>query len=50
MLKKEGADLIGLWAWHFPWHPKETITGSTYPALMKRVKEFNLRHASGIPR
>ena len=41
LLEKEGADLIAIWAWHFPPHARETVTGSTYPALMKRVREFN---------
>jgi hypothetical protein len=49
LLEKEGADLIAIWAWHFPHHPQETVTGSTYPALMKRVRQFNLQHASGTP-
>ena len=46
-LEAEGADLIGIWAWHFPLHDKENVTGSTYPALMKRVREFNQRYAGG---
>jgi hypothetical protein len=45
LLEKEGADLIALWAWHFPPHPKYTVTGSTYPALLKRIGEFNHQHA-----
>jgi len=49
LLEKEGADLIAIWAWHFPHHPQETVTGSTYPALMKQVRQFNLQHASGTP-
>jgi mannan endo-1,4-beta-mannosidase len=47
LLEKEGADLIALWAWHFPAHPKYTVTGSTYPALLKRIGEFNHQHAYG---
>jgi len=49
LLEKEGADLIALWAWHFSPHPRETVTGSTYPALLKRVSEFNRLHAYGDP-
>jgi mannan endo-1,4-beta-mannosidase len=47
LLEKEGGDLIAIWAWHFPAHPKYTVTGSTYPALLKRVSEFNRQHAYG---
>ncbi len=47
LLEKEGGDLIAIWAWHFPPHPKYTVSGSTYPALLKGVSEFNCRHAYG---
>ena len=49
LAEKEGADLIAMWVWHFPPHPKYNVTGSTYPPLMKRVSEFNRQHASADP-
>jgi hypothetical protein len=45
--EKEGGDLITIWARHFPPHPKYIVSGSTYPALLKRVSEFNCQHAYG---
>jgi hypothetical protein len=45
LLEKEGADLIGIWAWHFPQHEQHNVTGSTFPAVMNRIREFNRQHA-----
>jgi hypothetical protein len=45
LLEKEGADLIGIWAWHFPQHEQHNVTGSTYPAVMNRIREFNRKYA-----
>jgi hypothetical protein len=45
LLEKEGAALIALWAWHFPYHPQENVTGESYPVLLQRVRTFNQRHA-----
>ena len=51
LLEEEGADLIGIWVWHFPQHKQHNATGSTYAALMKRIGEFNRNHAQmGGPR
>jgi hypothetical protein len=47
LLEKGGGDLIAVWVWHFPPHPQYTISGSTYPALLKRISEFNRQHAYG---
>jgi hypothetical protein len=47
LAEKEGADLIAMWVWHFPPHPKYNVTGSTYPALLKKIRDFNDRHAHG---
>ena len=47
LAEKEGADLIAMWVWHFPPHPKYNVTGSTYPVLLKKIREFNDRHAYG---
>ena len=49
MLEKESGDLIAIWCWHYPKHPNYTVTGSTYPALLKRISEFNRQHACGDP-
>ena len=47
LLEKEGADLIAIWVWHFLPHPRETLTGSACPSLMKRISQFNRQHAYG---
>ena len=44
LLEKEGADLLGIWAWHFPQHEKHNVTGKTYPELMKRIGDFNQKY------
>ncbi|MBM4047580.1 MAG: hypothetical protein FJ279_20945 [Planctomycetes bacterium] len=47
LLDEEGAALIALWVWHFPWQDKDfnIPNGASQPLLMKRVAEFNTRHA-----
>lgn len=49
LLEKEGGDLIAIWAWHFPQHPKYSVDGLTYPSLLRRISEFNMKHAYGGP-
>lgn len=49
LLEKEGADLIAIWVWHFSPHPRESLTGSACPPLMRRISEFNRQHASADP-
>ena len=47
LAEKEGADLIAMWVWHFPPHPKYNVTSATYPVLLKKIREFNDRNAQG---
>jgi hypothetical protein len=48
-VRAEGGDLIAIWAWHFPQHPKYSVSGLTYPSLLRRISEFNKKHAYGGP-
>ena len=43
LLDREGAALVALWVWHFPWQDKNfnIPNGAAQPLLMKRVREFN---------
>jgi len=47
LLDDEGAALIALWVWHFPWQAKDfnIPNGAAQPLLMKRVAQFNMTHA-----
>lgn len=51
MLDQEGAALVALWAWHFPWHDRQhnIARGADHPQLLQRVAEFNRLHAQLDP-
>jgi hypothetical protein len=49
LLDKEGASLVALWVWHFPWQPDLTISSASEPLLMQRVAAFNRKHAQVHP-
>ncbi len=47
VLDEEGAALVALWVWHFPWHDRHhnIASGADHPLLLQRVAEFNRAHA-----
>ena len=47
LLDEEGAALVALWVWHFPWQDKDFNIphGSAQPLLMQRVAEWNAKYA-----
>ncbi len=47
LLDEEGAALIALWVWHFPWQDRDhnIPNGEAQPELMERVRQFNAEHA-----
>ena len=47
LLDEEGAALIALWVWHFPWQDKDFNIPSSdaQPLLMQRVAEWNGKYA-----
>jgi len=44
-LEAEETSLTAIWAWHFPHQPENDIRGDAHPSLMKRIAEFNEKHA-----
>jgi endo-1,4-beta-mannosidase len=49
VIEQEGVPLAALWVWHFPWQPDRTLTNATHPLLVRRVAEFNRKHATSGP-
>jgi len=45
LLEQEGVSLAALWVWHFPWQPELTVDSTTHPKLVKRIGDFNRKHA-----
>lgn len=45
-LEREGADLIGLWVWHFPRHAELNLTGRSDPEILARIRRFNLQYGA----
>jgi mannan endo-1,4-beta-mannosidase len=45
-MEKDGVSLAAIWVWHFPWQPDLTVSSATHPALVKRIAEFNRKHAA----
>jgi mannan endo-1,4-beta-mannosidase len=47
MLDEEGASLIALWVWHFPWQDRDFNIPSSdaQPLLVKQMTEFSAEHA-----
>lgn len=45
LLEQEGVSLAALWVWHFPWQPELTVDSTSHPKLVRRIGEFNGKHA-----
>jgi len=45
VLDSEGASLVAIWAWHFPWQVENNITSESHPPLVKRIGELNRKYA-----
>ena len=45
LLEQEGVSLAALWVWHFPWQPELTVNSTSHPKLVKRIGDFNRKHA-----
>jgi len=45
VIEAERASLAAVWVWHFPLQPIHNVTGDSHPALLRRIKEFNLKYS-----
>jgi hypothetical protein len=45
-IERDGVPLAAIWVWHVPWQPDLTVSSATHPALIKRIADFNRKHAA----
>jgi hypothetical protein len=45
LVEAEGVSLAAVWAWHLRLDSTHCVTADSHPALLKRIAEFNEKHA-----